>query len=127
MIEPLWGRCVLTKSASPTRNNVVKCTGFNTEEPWPNAEWQNCTAGQDPGTCFINVQNVVLDSIGQLWVVDSGIPADAAPGSDAVEGGAKIIAFDQNGTVRATHKIPKEDLAHGESPLSKRRTGSHAS
>lgn len=92
----------------------MKCTSFNDEEPWPTAAWQNCTEGQDPSTCFINVQNVVLDSIGQLWVVDSGIPADADPGSDAIEGGAKIIAFDQNGTVRSTYAFPVESLAYGE-------------
>lgn len=59
------------------------------------------------------MQNVVLDSIGQLWVVDSGIPANADPGSDAIEGGSKIIAFSQNGTVMSTYKIPKKDLALG--------------
>ena len=101
------------RNSGPTTNNVVKCTGFNSEEPWPSAAWQNCTDGQDPGTCFINVQNVVLDSVGQLWVVDSGIPADAEPGSDAIVGGAKIIAFGQEGEVKSTYKIPEAQLAHG--------------
>ena len=71
-----------------THNNVVICTDFNNEKPWPSAEIQNCTSGQDPGTCFVNVQNVVLDSIGQLWIVDSGIPYYTAntSGAQAVYG-----------------------------------------
>lgn len=59
------------------------------------------------------MQNVVLDSVGQLWIVDSGIPANAEPGSDAIEGGAKIIAFSQSGEVQSTYKIPKANLAYG--------------
>ena len=72
--------------------NVVITTSFFTEEPWPNASIQNCTAGQNASTCFINVQNVVFDSIGHLWVVDSGIGLN---GGDAVPGGAKIMSFNQ--------------------------------
>ena len=85
------------RNMGPTPNNVVKCTGFNEEQPWPNAAIQNCLHGQDPSTCFINVQNIVLDSLGQFWVVDSGIPPEVAEaGGGAVYGGSKIMSFDQN-------------------------------
>ncbi|KAF2101591.1 hypothetical protein NA57DRAFT_33976 [Rhizodiscina lignyota] len=78
------------RNDAPTPLNVVIATSFTTEEPWPSAEIQNCTAGQDVRDCFINVQNVVLDSIGQMWIVDSGI----FPGNkSATPGGAKIISF----------------------------------
>lgn len=100
------------RNSGPTPNNVVICTGFNEEKPWPNAQIQNCTEGQDPSTCFINVQNVVLDSIGQLWVVDSGIPANAPSGSNAVSGGAKIMSFNQTGELLRTYTIPQDLLAH---------------
>ena len=56
------------RNTGQTPNNVVIATGFAEEEPWPNAAMQNCTTGQNVSTCFVNVQNVVLDSIGQLWV-----------------------------------------------------------
>jgi hypothetical protein len=52
---------------------------------------QNCTPAQNTSTCFINVQNIVLDSLHQLWLLDSGIP----PGSKtAVKDGAKLMVFD---------------------------------
>lgn len=79
------------RNMGPTPNNVVIATGFSTEKPWPNAKIQNCTDGEDYSKCFVNVQNVVLDSIGQLWIVDSGFPANAEPGSDALYGGSKIM------------------------------------
>jgi hypothetical protein len=102
------------RNSGQTPSNVVICTGFNDEKPWPTAEIQNCTANQDPSTCFINVQNVVLDSIGQLWIVDSGIPYDATPGSDALEKGAKIMSFNEStGEHIRTYTVPKEYLTHG--------------
>ena len=101
------------RNMGQTPNNVVLCTGYNTETPWPTAAIQNCTAGQDPSTCFINVQNVVLDSIGQLWIVDSGIPYNATPGSDALLGGSKIMSFNQSGGHLRTYVIPQDLLAHG--------------
>lgn len=93
------------RNSGPTPNNVVLCTSFTNEEPWPSAAIQNCTEGQNASTCFINVQNVVLDSINQLWIVDSGIP----PGSkSAVEYGAKIMSFSLDGTLLETFVIPSE-------------------
>ena len=55
---------------------------------------------------------MVLDSIGQLWVVDSGIPANAPSGSNAVTGGAKIMSFNQTGELLRTYTIPQDLLAH---------------
>ncbi|KAK4507437.1 hypothetical protein PRZ48_001172 [Zasmidium cellare] len=101
------------RNTGQTPSNVVICTSFNDEKPWPSAEIQNCTQGQDPSQCFVNVQNVVLDSIGQLWVVDSGIPYYAASGSDALYGGAKIMSFNQTGELIRTYVIPQDLLAHG--------------
>ena len=87
------------RNMGPTPNNVVIATGFNTEKPWPNAQIQNCSDaaltgngnGTDLSNCFVNVQNVVLDSIGQLWIVDSGFPANPVPGANALYGGSKIM------------------------------------
>ncbi|KAK3071751.1 hypothetical protein LTR53_008079 [Teratosphaeriaceae sp. CCFEE 6253] len=103
------------RNSGQTPNNVVICTDFNHEKPWPSAEIQNCTASQDPSTCFLNVQNVVLDSIGQLWVVDSGIPYYTAntSGAEAVFGGAKIMSFNQTTSEHLrTYTIPQDLLAH---------------
>jgi hypothetical protein len=102
------------RNAGPTPSNVVICTSFNDEKPWPNAAMQNCTTGQDPSTCFINVQNVVRDDKGRLWVVDNGIPAGAPASSDAVYGGAKLMSFNETtAQLISTYKIPKELLAYG--------------
>lgn len=93
--------------------NVVICTSFKDEQPWPTTAIQNCTAGQDPSTCFINVQNVVRDDLGRLWVVDSGIPYNAAPNLDAIYGGAKIMSFNETTAEHLrTYTIPQELLAH---------------
>jgi hypothetical protein len=94
------------RNTGPTPINVVVATSFTDEEPWPNDAIQNCTTGQNVAECFINVQNVVLDSINQLWVVDSGIP----PGQkSAVTNGSKIMSFDLSGNLLRTYVIP-EDL-----------------
>ena len=73
-----------------TPNNVVIATNYTGEVPWPSAEIQNCAPGQNASTCFINVQNVVLDSVGQMWAQDSGIPVNA---KSAVPYGSKIMSF----------------------------------
>lgn len=91
------------RNTGPTPNNVVICTSFTDEEPWPSAAIQNCTEGQNASTCFINVQNVVLDSLNQLWIVDSGIPAGS---KSPVEYGAKIMSFSLNGTLLQTFIVP---------------------
>lgn len=56
---------------------ITKAISFTEEIPWPTEEWQNCAEGQNASTCFVNVQNVVLDSIGGWWVIDSGVPNGA--------------------------------------------------
>lgn len=56
---------------------LTKATSFTDEVPWPSEEWQNCSDGQNASTCFVNVQNVVLDSVGGFWVIDSGVPNGA--------------------------------------------------
>lgn len=102
------------RNAGPTPSNVVICTSFNDEKPWPNAAMQNCTSGQDPSTCFINVQNVVRDDKGRLWVVDNGIPAGSPAGSNATYGGAKLISFNETTSEHIrTYAIPQELLANG--------------
>ncbi|KAI0133753.1 major royal jelly protein-domain-containing protein [Xylariales sp. AK1849] len=94
------------RNMGATPVNVVKATSFMDEVPWPNAAIQNCTDGQDAAECFINVQNVVLDALGQLWIVDSGIPPGA---KSAVIGGAKIMSFNQSsGELISTYLIPEE-------------------
>lgn len=101
------------RNAGPTPNNVVICTSFNDEKPWPNATMQNCTTSQDPSTCFINVQNIVRDNRGRLWIVDSGIPAGSPTTQDAVYGGAKLMSFNESTAEHLrTYIIPKDLLAY---------------
>lgn len=93
------------RNTGPTPNNVVIATSFSEEKPWPSAQIQNCTTGQNVSECFINVQNVVLDSINQLWIVDSGIPAGE---KSPVTYGSKIMSFDLQGNHLRTYIIPEE-------------------
>lgn len=69
----------LTYARNMQRQNytMTKATSSTEEVPWPTEEWQNCAEGQNASTCFINVQNVVLDSVGGWWVIDSGVPNGA--------------------------------------------------
>lgn len=95
------------RNSGLTPNNVVIATSFTDEVPWPSAEIQNCTAGQNASTCFINVQNVVLDSVGQLWIIDSGIPYNGS-GGNALPGGSKIMSFNQTtSALIRTYVIPE--------------------
>ncbi|KAJ0104461.1 hypothetical protein J7T55_010927 [Diaporthe amygdali] len=71
-------------------HTLTKATSFSEEIPWPSEEWQNCAEGQNASTCFVNVQNIVLDSVGGWWVIDSGVPNGAAM---PVPDGPKIINF----------------------------------
>lgn len=103
------------RNAENSTNNVVICTSFTNEEPWPSADIQRCASGQNVSTCFVNVQNVVLDSVGQMWIVDSGIPYGA---KSAVSGGPKIMAF--NVTTRAlirTYVFPDSIILYNETNL----------
>lgn len=101
------------RNSGQTPDNVVLCTSFNEERSWPNATIQNCTTGQDPTTCFVNVQNIVRDDLSRLWVVDSGIPHDAATTADALYGGAKLMSFNETTAEHLqTYIIPHELLSH---------------
>jgi hypothetical protein len=101
------------RNAGPTPNNVVICTSFNEEKSWPSAAIQNCTANQDPSTCFINVQNIVRDDRGRLWVVDNGIPAGSPPSNNAIYGGAKLMSFNETTAEHLrTYPIPRELLSY---------------
>ena len=103
------------RNTGATPNNVVIATNFTDERPWPNADIQNCTGNQDPSTCFINVQNVVLDPKDPehvMWVVDSGIP----PGSmAAIRYGAKVMSFNltSNGSLIGSYPIPPALYQYG--------------
>ncbi|CAN8096990.1 unnamed protein product [Discula destructiva] len=85
---------------------VTKATSFTTEEPWPSAEWQNCADGQNASTCFVNVQNIVLDSVGGWWLIDSGVPNGA---SSPIADGPKIMNFNYTtGEVIRTYPYPAD-------------------
>ncbi|GAM91303.1 hypothetical protein ANO11243_093510 [Dothideomycetidae sp. 11243] len=99
------------RNTGPIAHTLVQATSFTDEVPWPSAEIQCCAAGQDAATCFVNVQNAVLDSRGRMWVVDSGIPAGQ---ERAVPGGAKIMVFDTATRERVrTYTLPEEVLHDG--------------
>lgn len=59
----------------------------------------------------LQVQNVVLDSIGQMWIVDTGKPFGQTM---ALSGGAKIMAFDvQTRELLKTYLFPDSILEGG--------------
>ena len=53
----------------------------------------------------------MLDSVGQLWIVDSGILYNS---QEPIYGGAKLMAFNEStGALIRTYIIPKQLLSHG--------------
>jgi hypothetical protein len=100
------------RNSENSTNTVTIATGFTNEEPWPSAEIQRCQPGQNASECFINVQNLVLDAHGQLWVLDNGIPyKKTAP---AVTGGAKIMQFNPaTKELVRTYLFPDDILSSG--------------
>lgn len=47
--------------------------------PYPNAEWNNYTAGKDPSTHLVRTNSQRIGPDGLLWLVDVGSPAFGAP------------------------------------------------
>jgi hypothetical protein len=115
------------RNSGQTPSNVVICTSFHDEAPWPNASIQNCTASQDPSTCFINVQNVVRDDRGRLWVVDSGIPYNASPDADALFGGAKLMSFNETTAEHLRTYVIPGDLLSYRMNMNDMRVNTHSS
>lgn len=76
--------------------------------PFPNAEWNGWRNANKntvtPGDHFVNVQSVVADGRGSLWVVDSGAP-DAG---FIVPGAPKLVRIDL-ATDRVTRVIRFDD------------------
>ena len=74
--------------------SVAEVRANGTTVAYPNAEWnswRNANAAQvDPRTHFVNVQSVVADTRGNLWVLDPG-----APNAEKVlPGAAKLVKID---------------------------------
>lgn len=96
-----------------TADDVGKCTSHNEEQPWPSRTMQTCIAGQDPSTCFINIQNIVRIDRGRPWVIESGIPYNATPTTNAIHRGAKLISFNETTAEQlCTYIIPHSLLSH---------------
>jgi hypothetical protein len=51
----------------------------NTSVPYPNAEWNNYTAGKDLSTHLIRVNSQRIGPDGLLWIVDVGSPSFGEP------------------------------------------------
>ncbi len=65
--------------------------------PFPDAGWNDWTAGDDPETSWVCVQSVVLDAEGRLWVLDPGNPGFQG----VVAGAPKLVRFDLPSAVPA--------------------------
>lgn len=77
-VSPDYG-IYLTYARNMEKQNwtLTKASNFTSEVPWPSEDWQNCKDGQNVSTCFVNVQNVILDDKNLFWVIDSGVPNGA--------------------------------------------------
>lgn len=64
----------------------------NTQVPYPNAEWNNYTAGKDPATHLIRTNSQRIGPDGSLWIVDVGSPSFGAP--VIFPNGTKLVKVD---------------------------------
>lgn len=58
--------------------------------PFPGNEWNDWARGGDPATSFVDVNSIVADGRGSLWVVDAAAPRFG----DAIEGAVKLVELD---------------------------------
>jgi len=59
--------------------------------PFPDPRWNECwgAGDADPARCWVCVQSVFVDAVGDLWVLDAGNPRFAG----VVEGAPKLVRF----------------------------------
>lgn len=81
--------------------SVGELNGDGTVRPYPGEEPNDWEPGDDPGTHFICVQSVHVDSKDRLWILDPANPMLMG----VVDGGPKLVEVDlaKNEIVRTVH------------------------
>jgi len=69
---------------------VVEILKDGSLRPFPGNDWNDWRDGRDPTSCFVDVNSVVADGKGSLWVVDAAAPR-LGP---AIEGAVKVVELD---------------------------------
>jgi sugar lactone lactonase YvrE len=88
---PLW-----TGSRGPS---VALLDRSGRPHPYPDAAWNSDIARVSPSERFVNVNAIHRDSVGGLWVVDTGVTGF---GGRVIPGGAKLVRIDL-----ATRKVTR--------------------
>ena len=70
--------------------DVVEILKDGSLMPFPGNHWNDYRKGADASSCFVDVNSVIADGRGSLWVVDAAAPR-LGP---AIEGAVKIVELD---------------------------------
>jgi hypothetical protein len=69
---------------------VVEVLPDGTLEPFPGNDWNTWSEGGDPTRSFVDVNSIIPDGKGSLWVLDAAAPRLGA----AMEGAVKVVELD---------------------------------
>lgn len=97
--EFLWNSAIATQDGrlfasmpgwlGPTPG-VVEVFPDGTFKPFPGNEWNEWREGCDPVKHFVDVNSIIPDGKGSLWVLDAAAPHFSA----AIEGAVKVVELD---------------------------------
>ena len=102
---------------------VVKVLPNGGLEPFPGNHWNEFAKTRDPLRSFVDVNSIVLDGKGSLWVVDAAAPFLG----DAIEGAVKLIEIEiATGATKRVLLFDKQDAHPGTRLAHMRLHGHHA-
>ncbi len=92
-------------------------------KPFPGNEWNTWAEGANPTKSFIDVNSIIPDGKGSLWVLDAAAPYFG----DAIEGAVKVVELDiASGQTKRVIVFDKKDAHSGTRLAHMRFHGHHA-
>jgi sugar lactone lactonase YvrE len=130
--EYLWNSAICTEKGrlfsslpgwlGPTPG-VVEVFNDGSFKPFPGNEWNQWKNGGDPTKSFVDVNSIIPDGKGSLWVLDAAAPLF----STAIEGAVKIVELDiATGATKRVIIFDKKDAHSGTRLAHMRFHGDHA-
>jgi len=102
---------------------VVEVFADGSFKPWPGNEWNEWQEGKDPTKSFVDVNSIIPDGEGSLWVLDAAAPYF----STAIEGAVKVVELDiATGATKRVIIFDKKDAHSGTRLAHMRFHGDHA-
>lgn len=100
---------------------VVEILQDGTLQPFPGNAWNAWADGGDPSQSFVDINSIIADGKGSLWVLDAAAPYFG----DAIEGAVKVVELDI--ATRQTKRVIVFDkkVAHSGTRLAHMRFHGH--